>query len=752
MLLKKEIQKLSKHSFAYSRRYLYLFRKTISRCLVFGALVFAAGSMCLPQASHASENPISFEADSVVVDQNDNSLFATGNVLLKQANETLRANEVRYYRSEKRAIARGNVVHTAANGTVSYAEVMELETEFSHIIAETIVAQFVDGSWISAKNADRKAAQLEVFEQTRFTPCKCNFQNGERPLWDIKANQTVRNEKTQTITHFNMRMRVLNVPVAYLPFLSHPDWTVRRRSGFLTPRFIVSSDLGFTPSVPYYQIIDETSDLEFTAYKYQYRGLSVKTRYRRLWDNTGLNSTFYIGNVETYKKNREAVGAVDAGFYSKIGNGWNVDARLHRTSQDTFMRRYDFSDETSLKSSITASRVDENRYYLVEASDRQSLLAAEKDLNEPTVLPHILFEKAQKGWREKQQVRAELSAIQLDNDRGHDLARWTGLLEVSEDFQIPYGIASYEANITGYYYTIHKKPSAATTRLGDIKFANPALSLGLRFPFLISTSDLTAIIEPRVKLSHIGGANNTDKIPNRDASDYRIDEANLFLLNRYQGKDYVLPGSRMDVGSSVTSDGGLLGKVSGFLGISRRLSGEASNGLNTGQGKSYSDYVGSLSINPVKRLNLRWSGRISSNDLNLNESTTTINSSFGNGNLSFTHTQLAKAYFSDSNDDREQLSASYSQALPLGWNLSASQIWDLSYGNRTKKQTSFNLAWNGGEQDCMQIVFNYSTNASTDRDIEPINQVSMVLSFKNLGTISQNLGAMISSGGASLTN
>jgi LPS-assembly protein len=720
--------------------------------LASGVLAFSAGSMCLLQVSHAADNAISFEADNVVVDQNDNSLLATGNVLLKQANETLRANEVRYYRPKNRAVARGNVVHTAADGTISYAEVMEIETEFSHIIAETIVAQFADGSWISAEHADRKTEQLEVFDQTRYTPCKCNFRNGERPLWGINATQTVRNEKNQTVTHFNMRMHVLNVPVVYLPLLSHPDWTVRRRSGFLTPSFIVSSDLGFTPSVPYYHIIDETSDIELTPYKYQYRGLGAKIRYRRLWDNATFNSDFYTGNVETFKKNRELVGAVDASFSSPIGNGWNFNARLRRTSQDTFMRRYDFNDDTSLKSSITASRVDKNRYYLVEASDRQSLYAAEKDFNEPTILPHIFYEKTQKGWREEQQVRTELSAIQLDNDRGHDLARWTGLLEVSEDFRIPYGIASYEANITGYYYTIHKKPSTATTRLGDIKFVNPAFSLGLRFPFLMSTSNLKAIIEPRVKLSYIGGADNTDKIPNRDASDYRIDEANLFLLNPYQGKDYVLPGSRVDVGSSVTSDGGLLGQVNGFVGISRRLSGEASNGLNTGQGKSYSDFVSSLSIKPLENLYLRWTGRISSTDLNLNESTTTITSSLGNGDLSVTHTQLAKAYFSNSNDDREELSASYSQALPLGWNLSASQIWDLSYGNRTKKQTSLALVWNGGEQDCMQMTFSYSTDASTDRDIEPINQVSMTISFKNLGAISQNLGAMINSGRRSLIN
>ena len=40
-----------------------------------------------------------------------------------------------------------------------------------------------------------------------------------------------------------------------------------------------------------------------------------------------------------------------------------------------------------------------------------------------------------------------------------------------------------------------------------------------------------------------GGNDRTTDIPNRDAAEYRIDEANLFLTQRYQGKDYILPGT-----------------------------------------------------------------------------------------------------------------------------------------------------------------------------------------------------------------
>ena len=686
----------------------------------------------------AADKPIGFEADNVVVDQADGSLFATGNVELKQANNTLRADEVTYYRNQNKAIARGNVVHIDGDGTVTNAAIMEIDTEFSHILAETIISNFTTGEWLSADQADRIAGDRGIFDASRFTPCKCDFLNGERPLWDIKASQSVRNEKTQTITHYNMRMSVLNVPIGYLPFLSHPDWTVRRRSGVLTPSFIISSDLGFTPSIPYYQIIDETSDVEFTTYKYQYRGLGVKSRYRKLWDRAELNATFYTANVETYKKNRELVGAVDATYASRIGNGWDIRANLRRASQDTFMRRYDFNDDTSLKSTISATRTIDNRYYRVEASDRQSLFASDKTLNEPTVLPSIFYEKTEKGWRGNQKFRTELSAVQLDNDQGHDMARWSGIFEVVEDFDLPLGIANYEANVSSNYYSIHTKPDSAATSLGDISFVTPALSVGWRLPIAVVGANRTAIFEPQARLAFIGGKDRTSAIPNRDASDYRIDEANLFLLNRYQGKDYILPGTRADIGVSATTNDNFFGDVSGFFGVSRRLSGKTSAGLNTDQGDKYSDYVASLTINPANSLNLRWSGRLSSKDLTLNESKTSLSSALGTGSLSVTHNQLAKAYFASSDDDREELSASYSQSLIGGWQFSATQLWDLSYGKTRRKKSTAALSWNGGVQDCLYVTINYEHDPVADRDVSAVDQLNFVIGFKNLGAISQS--------------
>ncbi|MEC8246369.1 MAG: LptA/OstA family protein, partial [Pseudomonadota bacterium] len=302
----------------------------------------------------SADTDISFEADSVTVNDEDGSLFATGNVLMRQAGMTLRANEVRYNKTDGRAVASGDVSFTDADGAVHKSDVMTLDSEFTHIVAETLRSRYPDGSFFTAKDGDIKTESLSVFAGSRFSACNCDFENGETPIWDLRATSTRHDVTTGTIIHRNVRMHIMNVPIGYLPYLAHPDWTVRRRSGFLTPTFVLNSDLGLVASIPYFQVIDDTRDVEFTPYVFQHRGKAVRTRYRQNWDNSEAGVSIITANVETYKKRRENVASIDASYGARIGDGWNVNARLQRSTQDTFLRRYKFDGETKLQSSIVA--------------------------------------------------------------------------------------------------------------------------------------------------------------------------------------------------------------------------------------------------------------------------------------------------------------------------------------------------------------------------------------------------------------
>ena len=58
--------------------------------------------------------------------------------------------------------------------------------------------------------------------------------------------------KKKTIYYDNAIIKVYDLPVFYLPKLSHPDPTVDRKSGFLVPSLTDSTNLGFGVSVPYF--------------------------------------------------------------------------------------------------------------------------------------------------------------------------------------------------------------------------------------------------------------------------------------------------------------------------------------------------------------------------------------------------------------------------------------------------------------------------------------------------------------------
>ena len=50
--------------------------------------------------------------------------------------------------------------------------------------------------------------------------------------------------KKKTIFYNNALIKIYNIPVFYSPRLSHPDPTVKRRSGFLVPSFQDTKNLG----------------------------------------------------------------------------------------------------------------------------------------------------------------------------------------------------------------------------------------------------------------------------------------------------------------------------------------------------------------------------------------------------------------------------------------------------------------------------------------------------------------------------
>ena len=58
----------------------------------------------------------------------------------------------------------------------------------------------------------------------------------------------------------------MNIPVMYLPYFSHPDPSVKKRSGLLMPTIETDNNLGDTLSIPIFYNIADNQDLTITQH------------------------------------------------------------------------------------------------------------------------------------------------------------------------------------------------------------------------------------------------------------------------------------------------------------------------------------------------------------------------------------------------------------------------------------------------------------------------------------------------------
>ena len=55
------------------------------------------------------------------------------------------------------------------------------------------------------------------------------------PLWCISARKIIHDQAAATITYQDAYFEIYGQPVFYLPYFQHPDPSVKRKTGFLTP-------------------------------------------------------------------------------------------------------------------------------------------------------------------------------------------------------------------------------------------------------------------------------------------------------------------------------------------------------------------------------------------------------------------------------------------------------------------------------------------------------------------------------------
>ena len=95
-----------------------------------------------------------------------------------------------------------------------------------------------------------------------FTVCK--LREDKCPPWSLKAKKISHDKIKKTIYYDSATLKIYDIPIFYFPKFFHPDPSVKRQSGFLSPFFTNSTNTGTGGAMPYYWAISKNNDLTFT--------------------------------------------------------------------------------------------------------------------------------------------------------------------------------------------------------------------------------------------------------------------------------------------------------------------------------------------------------------------------------------------------------------------------------------------------------------------------------------------------------
>ncbi|HCU06067.1 MAG TPA: hypothetical protein DIC42_00560, partial [Holosporales bacterium] len=318
------------------------------------------------------------------------------------------ADTVFYNKQSNTVSAIGNVILKDPTGAISYADSLEITDSLKDGIIESLRILTEDNERIISEKATRNGGLTTQFFNASYTPCNvCNRENG---FWQLNASEVEHDKDTRTIYYYNVTLTLGSIPIFYAPYFSHPDPTVKRKSGLLFPSFGRSSQTGLYISQPYYYVIDNTSDLTLTPTFMSKENPSTTLQYRK----TLLDGAFEASGSYHRQRKKIPYSAPTTPINEPektTQNRWhlfsNLDydidtkqrfkLKINRASDTTYLSLYPFSERSysntfranrNLTSNISYESFNDNTYSAIKGASYQT----DRPKTTPIVLPHANYQ------------------------------------------------------------------------------------------------------------------------------------------------------------------------------------------------------------------------------------------------------------------------------------------------------------------------------------------------------------------------
>ena len=374
-------------------------------------------------------------SDYIIYDKTKSTITAKSNAkyIDNLGNEIL-SNNFYYDLKLKKIVANGKVIFTEKNKNKFYFSNFEYFENSEKGFGRDFRGEMNDKSTMESKyvEIDNKLGNLFLsngFKESLINKLKSLFNEGNKyttcenkknkasiyeecPDWSLHTYKTNHDFSKKMVVHKHAIIRIKNFPIFYTPYFSHPDPSVKRKSGFLPPSTKNFTNLGRTLKTPYYWSIDDDSDVTFTPIFYQNENNIFLTEYRKQNKNSllSLDTSFSKGykNLTKIGENGEELNRTNgsrnhiflnfSGKYNDLVFKENdIEINIQRVSQKNYLNVNQINtsfvrqDMTNLVNNFTLNSYESesNKKIKISSSIYENLSNDDKNTKYQYKIPYV---------------------------------------------------------------------------------------------------------------------------------------------------------------------------------------------------------------------------------------------------------------------------------------------------------------------------------------------------------------------------
>jgi LPS-assembly protein len=668
------------------------------------------------------DNKFEINSNKIVYNYKNKNLFSANKAIIKyNYYNTLKVDNFRY-QLKKNILKLNNLNFTDKDKINIKTPIAYINTKTQNLFAKDVYVNLNKKSLNEDNNPRIKGNSIKYDEnfttitKGAFTSCKIK---DDCPPWEIRSKKIIHDKKNKTINYEGALVKIYNKPIIYLPRFSHPDPSVKRKSGFLTPSFKNSSNEKNYLTIPYYYVISEDKDLTFSPRFYDQEQLFLQTEFRGVGDKSNYLSdfSFKIDNNNKLKSH----------FFHSYNKRFNLDNYI---ASNLNLNIQTITKDTYIKKNKIKSKILDNENIL-ENSLKLNLSKSRSSLNIETVM----YENLDK--EESDRFEYIIPNINYVKKINNDFNLNGGLTFKSKLFTKNYNTNTKEKvninNLTfesfpiitkyGFYNNYEFLIKNSLTKAQKSEFyknkGNLNLSGILQFnsslPLINENKDYKKISTPKASLK-------LSPTYTKDISNYdnKIDINNIYSLNRIEKEDVNEGGISLTYGNEFSIFNKLNNVETFNFEIANNIRLEENNDLpsNSQLGQKTSSILNEIYYLPIQNIKLNYNSSIKNNLSDINYQA--LGAELKIKNL------VTKFDYLNQNDFSQNSFINNTTELIIDKNKT------LTFSTRKNKTFNlteyYNLSYEY-KNDCLTASFEYNKDYYNDKDIKPNESLNFKLTI-----------------------